>query len=164
MVNPLVHVALLEPKIPQNTGNVDRTVLACGGRLHLIEPLGFATDEKAVRRAGLDYWQYLDWAQHPSYARFREVLPAEARVFGFTTRGDRSFSEVEYRPGDCLLFGDEVRGLPSSVLERCTPVRIPILDERVRSLNLSNAVAVALLEFTRQLGYPSLEGAPCSPS
>ncbi|MEZ6187763.1 MAG: tRNA (cytidine(34)-2'-O)-methyltransferase [Planctomycetota bacterium] len=161
-MSPLVHVALLEPKIPQNTGNIGRTVLAYRGRLHLLGELGFDTDEKALRRAGLDYWQHLDWARHPSVEALEQSLPAETRVFGFSTRGTTCYTDVSYRPGDCLLFGDEVKGLPPETLARTTSLRIPILDERVRSLNLANAVAVSLAEVARQLGYPTPAGTPCT--
>lgn len=163
-VTPLVHVALLEPKIPQNTGNIGRTVLAFRGRLHLIEPLGFDTDAKAVRRAGLDYWQHLDWRRHSDFDRLQADLPPHTRVFGFTKRAERPYTDVAFRPGDCLLFGDEVSGLPQLVLERCEPLLIPLFDPRVRSLNLANAVAVALAEVARQLGRPLPAESSCTPS
>lgn len=157
---PLVHVALLRPKIPQNTGNIGRLVCAMGGRLHLIGPLGFRTDERACRRAGLDYWQHLDWVEHPDLEAMSGALPPGARTWAFTTRAERSYTEVEYRAGDCLLFGDEVSGLPDAVVEAAgeRAVRIPLRAAAVRSLNLANATAIAVAEVSRQLGHPGAVG------
>lgn len=164
-LQPLVHVALLRPKIPQNTGNIGRLVCAMGARLHLIGPLGFQTDERACRRAGLDYWQHLDWVEHTALEALSGALPAGARTFVFSTRATRYYTDVDYRAGDCLLFGDEVSGLPSEVVEAAgeRAVRIPLRCGAVRSLNLANATAIAVAEVARQLGHPQATG-PRRPS
>jgi tRNA (cytidine/uridine-2'-O-)-methyltransferase len=172
-MQPLLHVALLEPKIPQNSGNIGRLTLAMGARLHLVGALGFQTDAKALRRAGLDYWKHVDWALQTDLAALRAALPAGARTFAFTTRAERLYTDPDYRPGDCLLFGDEVHGLPQAVVEDpgVIPVRIPLRSPQVRSLNLANAAAIAVAEVVRQLGHPdataprpSLQGEPCTQS
>ena len=156
-MSPLLHVALLEPKIPQNTGNIGRLTLAMGLRLHLVGALGFDTDARALRRAGLDYWKHVDWARHASLDELWDALPDGSRTYCFSTRAERSYSECSYREGDCFLFGDEVTGLPQGVLERTdvTPVRIPLRSSLVRSLNLANATAIAVSEALRQLGHPA---------
>lgn len=152
--SPLFHVALLEPKIPPNTGNIGRLVCGFGGRLHLVGPLGFSTDDHACRRAGLDYWTHLDWRRHPDLAALEADLPPETRIFAFSMRGEQAYSEVAFQAGDCLLFGDELKGLPDSVLERYRGLRIPLRSPKVRSLNLANATAIASSELVRQLGHP----------
>jgi tRNA (cytidine/uridine-2'-O-)-methyltransferase len=156
MSEPLLHVALHRPQIPQNTGNIGRLTLAMGARLHLVGPLGFRTDERACRRAGLDYWKHVDRVEHRDLAGLRQALPSGARIFCFSTRAERFHTEVTYRAGDCLLFGGEVEGLPQDLLERqdVEAVRIPLRCSQVRSLNLSNAVAIAVAEALRQLGHP----------
>lgn len=153
---PLLHLALFRPLIPQNTGTIGRLSLALGLRLHLIRPLGFRTDEKACRRAGLDYWREVDCVEHDHLAAAEAALPEGARVFAFSARAGRLYTQVEYRPGDCLLFGNEVDGLPQEVLDRAPEraVRLPQRDARVRSLNLANAAAVGAYEALRQLGFP----------
>lgn len=152
---PLLHVALLRPKIPQNTGNIGRLCCAMGARLHLIGELGFSTDERACRRAGLDYWPHLDWVRHEGLDQLRASLPANARVFAFSTRAEQYHTEASYRAGDCLLFGDELKGLPDQVLAEVEhAVRIPLRSTDVRSLNLANSVAVGVSEALRQLGHP----------
>ena len=155
---PLFHVALLEPKIPPNTGNIGRLVCAFGGRLHLVGPLGFSTDERACRRAGLDYWPHLDWRSHEDLAALERDLPEGTRVFAFSTRAERVYSEPSYREGDCFLFGDELKGLPAEVLARYEGLRIPLRSSEVRSLNLANATAIATSELVRQLGHPGALG------
>jgi len=156
VATPLFHIALLRPKIPQNTGNIGRLTLALGGRLHLVGPLGFRTDDRALRRAGLDYWPHLDWRRHADLAELERALGPDAQIFAFTTRAARSYTEASYRPGDCLLFGDEVSGLPQEVVDRAgaRAVRIPLRGPQVRSLNLANAAAIAASELVRQLGHP----------
>lgn len=160
---PILHVALLEPKIPPNTGTIGRLTLALGARLHLVGPLGFSTDEKACRRAGLDYWQHVDWVHHPDLAALEAALPEGARVFAFSARARREYTEAEFRPGDCLLFGDEVLGLPAELVAAAgeRALRIPLRDPRVRSLNLACAVAMAMGEALRQLSAGEV---PCRPS
>lgn len=161
---PVLHVALLEPKIPQNTGSIGRLTLALGARLHLVGPLGFDTDEKACRRAGLDYWKHVDLLQHPDLAALERALPPGSRTWVFSAHAPRTWVEAEYRAGDCLLFGDEVLGLPRELVEAAgeRAVRIPLVSPRVRSLNLACAVSMAVGEALRQVGA-GLE-APCRPS
>lgn len=155
---PLFHVALLEPKIPPNTGNIGRLTCALGGRLHLIGELGFSTEERACRRAGLDYWEHLDWRRHEDLAAFEADVLSNGgdlkRVFAFSTRAEEIYSDARFLAGDCLLFGDEVKGLPPEVLARYRGLRIPLRSPLVRSLNLANASAIAASELVRQLGHP----------
>jgi tRNA (cytidine/uridine-2'-O-)-methyltransferase len=154
--SPLLHVALLTPLIPQNTGTIGRLTLALGCRLHLVGRLGFDTDEKACRRAGLDYWRDVDWTHHADLEALAAALPAGSRTWAFSTRAERLHTEADFREGDCLLFGDEVNGLPEAVLASVGPraLRIPQRDPRVRSLNLANAASIGVYEAFRQLGFP----------
>ncbi|KKM09461.1 tRNA methyltransferase [Clostridiales bacterium PH28_bin88] len=151
-----MHIVLVEPEIPPNTGNIARTCAATGTNLHLVGPLGFSIDDRYLKRAGLDYWHLVSVRYHDSFAAFRDEYP-EASFYLLTTKASRSYAEVCYRPDDFLVFGRETRGLPSELLAayslRC--VRIPMLDE-ARSLNLSNAVAIVLYEALRQQGFPGL--------
>jgi tRNA (cytidine(34)-2'-O)-methyltransferase len=149
------HVALFEPEIAGNTGNIARTCVAAGARLHLIRPFGFRLDEPALRRAGMDYWQELDLTLHPSYPSFAEafhVAYRHERVFAFTTKADRHYTQVRFREGDVLLFGPESRGLPSEVRRDVCSVRLPMVA-KARSLNLAASVAVGLYEAWRQIGF-----------
>lgn len=150
----MFNVVLYEPEIPPNTGNIMRLCANTGARLHLIQPLGFTLDEKRLRRAGLDYRDWVDVRSHASLADFwADVAPA--RVYAFTTRAARLYTDVRYQPGDVLLFGPETRGLPDAVLESLpqdSRLRLP-LQKGNRSLNLSNAVAVVVYEAWRQLGF-----------
>lgn len=147
-----LHVVLVEPEIPPNTGAVARTCAATGSPLHLVGELGFRIDEQSVRRAGLDYWPLVDLRRHASWEAF---LAAEPRrpLHLFSANAERSYLEAEIRPGDALVFGRESVGLPRSILDRYPErtVGIPTLGE-VRSLNLSNAVAIALYEALRRAG------------
>ncbi len=150
----MLHVILHEPEIPPNTGNVIRLCANTGARLHLVRPLGFRLDARAVRRAGLDYRELADVRVHDHFDACLESL-GRPRWFAFTTRATGSFADVRYEPGDALVFGAETRGLAHAVLEACPEdrrLRIPML-EGARSLNLANAVAVAVYEAWRQLGY-----------
>jgi tRNA (cytidine/uridine-2'-O-)-methyltransferase len=151
----MFHVVLYQPEIPPNTGNVMRLAANTGMRLHLIEPLGFRLEDKDLRRAGLDYREWAEVQTHPGYQAFLDrVRPA--RVLAFTTRGGKLYSAVAYRPGDALLFGPETRGLPQTLLDALPPdqrLRLPLVPGN-RSLNLSNAVAVAVYEAWRQQGFP----------
>jgi tRNA (cytidine/uridine-2'-O-)-methyltransferase len=154
-------IVLVEPEIPPNTGNIARLCAATRAHLHLVEPLGFRIDEQAVRRAGLDYWPLVTLSTHPDYATARARLSAarpSARHFLFTGKAERSYLDAEFRPGDVLVFGKESRGLPESLLELYPGewLGIPTLGP-VRSLNLANAVAIALYEALRQVG--ELDGA-----
>lgn len=152
-----MNIVLLEPEIPDNTGNIGRTCVATGSALHLIKPLGFEITEKAVRRAGLDYWGNL---QLHIYENFEEFLEKNnhPRVIMATTKAKRAYTDIAYRSGDFILFGKESRGIPEELLVRSPAdcVRIP-MSEGTRSLNLSNAVAVVLYEALRQTGFRNLE-------
>ena len=150
----MLHVVLVEPRIPPNTGNVIRLCANTGAELHLVRPLGFELDAPRLRRAGLDYREWARVRVHDDFAAFRrEVDPP--RLWAFTTRGSRPFHRVRYQPGDALLFGAETSGLPEELL-RTLPedhrLRLPMVPGN-RSLNLSNAVAVAVFEAWRQWGY-----------
>lgn len=150
----MLNIVLFEPEIPPNTGNIIRLCANTGFRLHLIEPLGFAWDDKRLRRAGLDYHEFTAIKRHADYAAF---LSAEApqRLFALTTKGTPAHSAVNYQPGDYLLFGPETRGLPASILDALPPqqkIRIPMQPDS-RSMNLSNAVSVVVYEAWRQLDY-----------
>jgi tRNA (cytidine/uridine-2'-O-)-methyltransferase len=154
-------IVLVEPEIPPNTGNIARLCAATRAHLHLVEPLGFRIDEQAVRRAGLDYWPLVTLRTHPDYAAARAQISAadsNARHYLFTGKAERSYLDVDFRPGDVLVFGKESEGLPESLLARHPHelVGIPTLGA-VRSLNLANAVAIALYEALRQVG--ELDGA-----
>jgi tRNA (cytidine/uridine-2'-O-)-methyltransferase len=162
VAEPLLHIALFRPLIPQNTGTIGRLAMATRCRLHLVGRLGFRTDEKACRRAGLDYWRDVDWRHHEDLAALEQELPDAGRVFAFSARASRRYTDVAFRAGDALLFGDEERGLPDDVAARYADgrlLRIPQLDPRVRSLNLANAASIALYEALRQLGFPGDAGA-----
>lgn len=150
----MIRVALVEPEIPPNTGNVIRLCANSGAELHLVRPLGFELDNARMRRAGLDYHEYTRMQVHDDLAALRAATGA-ARWFAFTTRGQVRYDQVRWQPGDVLLFGAESRGLSQSVLDLIPPeqqVYIPQQPGR-RSLNLSNAVAVAVYEAWRQSGY-----------
>lgn len=149
----MLHVALFEPEIAGNVGNVARTCVAVGAPLHLIRPYGFRLSDAAVRRAGMDYWEQATLTQHASFSQFQAHFShafAEGRVFAFSTKATQCYSEVRYRPGDVLLFGPESRGLPEAVRSLASPVRIP-MQEDARSLNLAVSVGVGLYEAWRQL-------------
>ena len=151
----MLHIALFEPEIPPNTGNIIRLAANTGAQLHLIEPLGFAMDEKRLRRAGLDYREFAQVETHAGWTEFREAV-RDRRILAFTTKAHACFSEVRYQNADVLLFGPESRGLPAEIRESLPPeqrLRIPMRTGQ-RSLNLSNSVAVAVYEAWRQLGYP----------
>lgn len=149
---PRLHVVLFQPEIPYNTGSVGRTCVAIGAKLWLVRPLGFRVDDYYLRRAGLDYWQHLVWEVADDWAALVRALPVE-RHWYFTKHGERTYTEPAYQPGDVLVFGRESQGLPPELLERRREqcLRIPARPE-VRSLNLSNSVAVAVYEATRQWG------------
>lgn len=147
-------ILLFQPEIPPNTGNIIRLAANTGCRLHLIEPLGFALEDKQLRRAGLDYHEYADLQLHQDWAAARAHF-AERRLFAFSTRGRQLYTEVGFRPDDVLLFGPETRGLPPEVLAEIAEenrIRLPMRPGQ-RSLNLSNAVAVTVFEAWRQQGF-----------
>lgn len=153
---PAARVVLLQPEIPQNTGNIARTCACTGCSLTLVDPLGFQLSERRMKRAGLDYWDDVDITRLPSTEQFWERHGSE-RMFLFTGHTERSFSQVAYEPGDLLVFGSESRGIDPAILaahpDRC--VRIPMAAGE-RSLNLANSVAIAVYEALRQQGYPQL--------
>ena len=147
----MLHIALLEPEIPPNTGNIIRLCANSGARLHLIHPLGFQLDDKRMRRAGLDYSEWADIVHYPNTESFL-AQNASRRVFACSTKATQYHSDVSYQDDDMLLFGPETRGLPPAIRERYISIRIPMRAES-RSLNLSNAVAIILFEAWRQLGF-----------
>ena len=149
--DPLVHIVLHQPEIPPNTGAIGRTCVAVGAKLWLVRPLGFQVDAKTLRRAGLDYWKHLEWEVADDWNDLTDKLTSP-RVWYFSKTATREYTEVEYQPGDALVFGSETRGLPASMLDnQDTALRIPIRDD-VRSLNLSCSVAIAAYEALRQMG------------
>ena len=147
----MIKVALVEPEIPQNTGNIARLCAATSTPLHIVGATGFRLDDKAVRRAGLDYWDQVDLSRHPNLDALTEVL-TDSRLIYFTTKAERSYLDWEFTENDCLVFGRETRGLPVELLranwDHC--LKIPILTSKVRSLNLANSVAIVLYEALRQ--------------
>lgn len=150
----MIHLALYQPEIPPNTGNLIRLCANSGAQLHLIHPLGFRTDDASLRRAGLDYAEYVTMRHHADWAAFRAALPA-ARLLAFTTRGHGRHDRVEYREDDVLLFGPESRGLPVELLAEIPEAQWVYLPMRPgnRSLNLSNAAAIAVYEAWRQRDF-----------
>ena len=152
-----LNIVLIEPEIPQNTGNIARTCAATGARLHLVGPMGFHITDKQVKRAGLDYWDKLDITFYDSTEEFFEKNKG-GQFYYFTTKAEQAHSDIKY-PNHCyLVFGKETKGLPEELLHANpdTTVRIPMIDE-ARRLNLSNSVAVGVYEVLRQWGYPELK-------
>ncbi|MBQ1793533.1 MAG: tRNA (uridine(34)/cytosine(34)/5-carboxymethylaminomethyluridine(34)-2'-O)-methyltransferase TrmL [Peptostreptococcaceae bacterium] len=153
-----LNIALVEPEIPQNTGNIIRSCAATGTRLHLVRPLGFCMDDKYLKRAGLDYLDLVEINYYDSFEELREKYP-ESKFFYASTKANKNHSEVEYEDESFIVFGKETKGLPESLImdNLETAIRIPMVDiERARSLNLSNSVAIVLFEALRQIGYPNL--------
>lgn len=152
-----MNIVLLEPEIPQNTGNIGRTCCATGTRLHLIEPLGFRLGEKDLRRAGMDYWDRLDVTVYTSYEDFLAKNPG-AKIYMATTKARKVYTEVSYEPDCYLMFGKESAGIPEEILAAHpdTSVRIP-MNPDIRSLNLSNSAAILLYEALRQNGFAGME-------
>jgi tRNA (cytidine/uridine-2'-O-)-methyltransferase len=163
----MFNIVLVHPEIPPNTGNVIRLAANTGCALHLIEPLGFSMEDKLLQRAGLDYHEYASVRRHASWEAFtKDCAPSPERCFAFTTRGARHFGEVEWHAGDWLVFGSESAGLAPELRERFSPeqrLRLP-MREGQRSLNLSNAVAVAVFEAWRQCGYAGSAASPAEPA
>ena len=150
----MIDIVLVQPEIPPNTGNVIRLAANTGARLHLVRPLGFSLDDKQLKRAGLDYHEYATLRVHGSWAEFRKSM-ATRRLYAFTTSGNRLYSEVRYAAEDVLVFGTEATGLAPEIINEFAPqmrVRLPMRPGN-RSINLSNAVAVAVFEAWRQLGF-----------
>ncbi len=155
-----LNIVLVEPEIPQNTGNIARTCAAIGAKLHLVRPLGFEISDKYVKRAGLDYWDKLDIEEHNSLSDFLKKYPVNNNMFLVTTKGQHCYSDVNYSKLDevFLLFGKETKGLPESLLKEHleNTIRIP-MRETLRSLNLSNSVAIVAYEVFRQNNFCNLE-------
>ena len=156
-----LHIVLVEPEIPPNTGNIARSCAATGSVLHLVKPLGFKIDDKSLRRAGLDYWPYVKVEVHESLAEFLEEYKGRRdRMFLATTKGGQYYTDIEFRDEDMILFGRETAGLPRDFIRENADraIRIPLSeDTRLRSLNLSNSVSIILFEALRQMGFPGLE-------
>lgn len=153
----MLNIVLLEPEIPANTGNIGRTCVAAGARLHLIEPLGFSLSEKALKRAGMDYWKDLDVTTYIDYSDFLDKNPG-AKIYMATTKARKVYTEVSYELDSYIMFGKESAGIPEEILvenkENC--VRIPMMGE-IRSLNLGNSAAIVLYEALRQNGFKGME-------
>lgn len=151
-----MNIVLLEPEIPANTGNIGRTCVATGTKLHLIEPLGFHLDEKSIKRAGMDYWNKLDYSRYVNYKEFLEVNKPK-RIFMATTKAHKTYADVEFEPDDYIMFGKESGGIPEEILvdNEDTCIRIPMYED-IRSLNLSNSVAIILYEALRQQKFSGL--------
>jgi tRNA (cytidine/uridine-2'-O-)-methyltransferase len=147
----MLHIALYEPEIPPNTGNIMRLCANTGACLHLIHPLGFVLDDKRMRRAGLDYQHWASVIHYPNSAAFLEQH-TQRRIFACSTKASQNYDTISFQDEDLLLFGPETRGLPQELLEVFMPIRIPMRDSS-RSLNLSNAVAIVLYEAWRQLQF-----------
>ncbi len=152
-----MHVVLVEPEIPQNTGNIARTCVMTGATLHLIGKLGFSLEDRYLRRAGLDYWPHLRLFHYRDFDDFLSFNNGGNYYF-FTTRGKKRYTDISYLANDFLIFGKETAGLPAELLEKWGDncVRIPMIEGIPRSLNLSNAVAVALYEALRRQGFPGM--------
>lgn len=153
----MLNIVLHEPEIPQNTGNIGRTCVATGTRLHLIEPLGFSISDKAVKRAGMDYWEHLDVTVYEDYEDFCKRNPG-AKVYMATTKGPNVYSDVSYEPDCYIMFGKESGGIPEEILvnNQENAIRIPMNPE-IRSLNLANSVAVVLYEALRQNNFTGMQ-------
>lgn len=152
-----LNIVLVEPEIPQNTGNIARTCAAIGAKLHLVHPLGFDISEKAVRRAGLDYWDKLEIIEYKNLEEFKSKVRGN-NIYLLSTKSQKSYTDVEYQDNSYIIFGPETRGLPEEyILENFEhAVRIPMRDN-IRSLNLSNSVAIVAYEIERQLNFKNLQ-------
>jgi tRNA (cytidine/uridine-2'-O-)-methyltransferase len=150
-----MHIVLVEPEIPPNTGNVARLCAATRTTLHLIEPFGFKLDDRQLKRAGLDYWEQVEWKRWKSWPAFHAGLPPGARLWFIESGGPRHYADVTYQPADYLVFGRETAGLPRDLVEqhRDRWLRIPMFNPESRSLNLSNCAALVLFEALRQQGF-----------
>ena len=155
------HIALVEPEIPPNTGNISRLCSVTGTVLHLVRPLGFSIDDRSLKRAGLDYWHLLDIHVHDNWDAFADSVLAHHRGFFLTTKADKAYTAPRYQDGDVFVFGPETRGLSAEVLALHPEhnVRVPMLPD-TRSLNLSSAAAIVLYEALRQSGFPDLQPRP----
>lgn len=152
-----MHIVLHQPEIPANTGNIGRTCTATGTSLHLIEPLGFRLDEKSIKRAGMDYWEKLDVSRYVNFAEFKEKHPG-AKIWMATTKAKLIYTQAQFGEDDFIMFGKESAGIPEEILVdyEATCIRIPMLTT-VRSLNLSNSVAIVLYEALRQQEFKNMQ-------
>ncbi|MGG1312545.1 tRNA (uridine(34)/cytosine(34)/5-carboxymethylaminomethyluridine(34)-2'-O)-methyltransferase TrmL [Cohnella laeviribosi] len=152
-----LNIVLVEPEIPANTGNIARTCAATGTRLHLVRPLGFSTDDRELKRAGLDYWYAVDITYYDSFQEVQAAYP-EGRFFYTSTRAQKRYSDFRFRDGDFFVFGKETKGLPQALLDANpdTCMRLPMTD-KVRSLNLANSAAIVVYEALRQNGFFELQ-------
>ena len=152
-----MHIILHQPEIPANTGNIGRTCVATGTSLHLIEPLGFRLNEKEIKRAGMDYWEHLDVTRYVNFEEFKEKHPG-AKIWMATTKAKHSYTDVSFGPDDFIMFGKESAGIPEDILynNQETAVRIPMIND-IRSLNLSNSVAIVLYEALRQNNFDHMQ-------
>ena len=157
-IDMALNVVLVEPEIPQNAGNIARTCAVTGSKLHLVRPLGFEVTDKHLKRAGLDYWHFVDISYYDSIEEVMDKFYNGKNFWFFSTKAKKIHSQIEIKDGDFLVFGKETKGLPETLLEKhydeCT--RIPMMND-TRSLNLSNSVCVGVYEGLRQLGYPNLQ-------
>lgn len=151
-----LNIVLYQPEIPQNTGNVARTCVLTDSTLHLIKPLGFSIDDKAVRRSGLDYWKDLKLEVHESYEDFIAKY-GDRRIFLSTTHGGNIYSDEKFQDGDFIMFGRESSGVPESVHNAHMGIRVPMVKSSTRSLNLSNTVAIIAYEALKQIGFPNMK-------
>lgn len=152
----MFNIVLVEPEIPQNTGNIARTCAVTGSALHLVKPLGFSVEDRYLKRSGLDYWHELDIYYYESFSEFEEAHRGK-RFFLFTTHAHKNYCDTEYKDGDFLIFGKETAGLGTSIISRYpeNTLRIP-MRENLRSLNLSNSAAIVVYEALRQTGFRGL--------
>ncbi|HOS68681.1 MAG TPA: tRNA (uridine(34)/cytosine(34)/5-carboxymethylaminomethyluridine(34)-2'-O)-methyltransferase TrmL [Bacillota bacterium] len=151
-----LNIVLVEPEIPQNTGNIARTCAATGSRLHLVRPLGFSVDDKHLKRAGLDYWSMVDIYYYDSFAELKSLYP-DGSFFYSTTKAKKTYTEAVYKENCFLVFGKETAGLPKLLLEENKEfcIRVPMIND-ARSLNLANSVAIVAYEALRQIGFPGM--------
>jgi tRNA (cytidine/uridine-2'-O-)-methyltransferase len=166
-LKPIMHIVLVEPEIPPNTGNVARLCAATKTTLHLVEPFGFTLDDAQLRRAGMDYWEHVEWRRWPGCTAFETAHRAGAaggRLWFIESNGPRRYTEAAFAPDDCLVFGRETAGLPAVLLEanRDRWLRLPMFRPEARSLNLSNCVAVVLFEALRQQGFTGETPGQCA--
>lgn len=152
-----LNIVLVEPEIPQNTGNIARSCVLTRSTLHLVKPLGFSIDDKHLKRAGLDYWQYLDMRVYENLEELYAKYP-DSRYFYSTTKAQKIYTSISFKDGDFLVFGKETAGLPRELIERNMEycIRIPMVKESLRSLNLSNSVNIIMFEALRQMGFPEM--------
>ena len=151
-----LNIVMYQPEIPQNTGNIARTCVLTGAKLHLIKPLGFDISSKQVKRAGLDYWDQLDLEVHESYEDFMKKY-GDNKIYLATTHGGEHYDEVKFKEGDFIMFGRETCGVPDDVHNAHEGIRVPMIKTSTRSLNLSNTVAIIAYEALRQFGFPNMK-------